>query len=34
MVERAAQDVLLDKITWNISLVKLPWVKELLFVEW
>lgn len=34
IVERKAQDVLLDKLNWNISLVKVPWRKELLFVEW
>ncbi|MBA4408101.1 MAG: contractile injection system tape measure protein [Bacteroidota bacterium] len=33
-VERKAQDVLLEKLEWNISIVKLPWIKELLFVEW
>ena len=33
-VERKAQDVLLDHLPWNISIVKLPWIKELLFVEW
>ncbi len=34
IVERKAQDILLDKLRWNISLVKIPWRKELLFVEW
>lgn len=34
IVERKAQDVLLDKLNWNISIVKFPWKKELLFVEW
>lgn len=34
IVERKAQDVLLDKLNWNISLVKVPWRTELLFVEW
>ncbi|SMO63988.1 hypothetical protein SAMN06265379_1044 [Saccharicrinis carchari] len=34
IVERKAQDVLLDKLPWGISLVKLPWKDELLFVEW
>lgn len=33
-VERKAQDVLLDKLQWNISVVKLPWMNDLLFVEW
>ncbi len=34
IIERKAQDVLLDKLNWNISIVKFPWNKELLFVEW
>lgn len=33
-VERKAQDVLLDKLQWNIAVVKLPWMNDLLFVEW
>jgi len=34
IVERKTQDVLLEKINWNISMVKLPWIKDLIFVEW
>lgn len=34
VVERKAQDILLDKLTWNISLVKIPWLEELLYVDW
>ena len=34
IVERKAQDVLLEELPWGISIVKLPWIKELLFVEW
>lgn len=35
IVERKAQDILLDKLTWNISLVRIPWMKkELLYVQW
>lgn len=34
MVESHAIDVLLDYLPWNISLVKLPWLDSLLFVEW
>jgi hypothetical protein len=33
-VERMPQDTLLDALDWNISLVQIPWHKELLFVEW
>ncbi len=33
-LERKTQDILLDQLPWNISMVKFPWKKELLFVEW
>ncbi|HPF52248.1 MAG TPA: contractile injection system tape measure protein [Draconibacterium sp.] len=34
IVERKVQDVLLEKLNWNISIIKMPWQKEILFVEW
>ena len=34
IVERKAQDLLLAKLNWNISVLKLPWRKTFLFVEW
>jgi hypothetical protein len=34
VMERKAQDVLLEKIDWNISIIQLPWRKELLTVDW
>ena len=34
LMERKAQDILLDKLNWNSSLAKIPWRTELLFVEW
>jgi hypothetical protein len=34
LVERKAQDVLLEKLHWNYSIVKFPWRNELLYVEW
>lgn len=34
IVERKVQDVLLEKLSWNISIIKMPWQEELLFVEW
>ena len=34
MVESAGIDVLLDFLPWNLSLVKLPWLKDILHVEW
>ena len=33
-VERKTLDVLLDRLTWGIGMVKLPWMEELLRVEW
>jgi hypothetical protein len=33
-VEQKAQDVLIEKLEWNISIVKLPFTDEMLFVEW
>jgi hypothetical protein len=33
-VTQQAHDVLLDKMPWGINTVKLPWMPELLFVEW
>ncbi|MNU56231.1 hypothetical protein D3C71_453210 [compost metagenome] len=32
--ERKAQDILLDKLPWNLGIVKIDWRKDLLFVEW
>jgi len=34
IVERKAQDVLLEKLNWNISVIKLPWISNILFTEW
>ncbi|GEM_PF-2980933 len=34
LMERKAQDILLDKLSWNSSIVKIPWRKGLLYVEW
>ena len=34
VMEISAIDVLLDYLPWNLSIVKLPWWKELLHVEW
>jgi len=33
-VEKSAIDMLLDHLPWNISIVKLPWLNELIRVEW
>ena len=34
IMEISAIDVLLDYLPWNLSIVKFPWWKELLYVEW
>ena len=34
IIERKTQDILLDKLGWNISVVKLKWLSEMLFVDW
>ncbi len=33
-VERATHDVLLDNIPWCIRMVKLPWMEDMIYVEW
>lgn len=33
-IERAAQDVLLDKVPWNISIIRLKWMEYMMHVEW
>ena len=33
-VEKSAIDILLDYLPWNLSMIKLPWMKEILRVEW
>ena len=34
LVESHAVDLLLDYLPWNLGLVKMPWLEEILFVEW
>ncbi len=34
IVERKTQDILLEKLGWNISVVKFPWKERILFIEW
>lgn len=33
-VERQTVDVLIDRLPWGISTVKLPWVDHLIYTEW
>ncbi len=34
IVERKAQDFLLERLSWNIAVIKLPWISNILFTEW
>ena len=33
-MERKTQDVLLDKLGWNLSIIKLAWKKRIIYVNW
>ncbi len=33
-VEQKAIDVLLNHLPWGIGIIKLPWMNEMLFIEW
>ncbi|MBL7696584.1 MAG: hypothetical protein JNK79_00430 [Chitinophagaceae bacterium] len=33
-VESKGIDVLLDRLPWNLSIIKLPWMKNILTIEW
>jgi hypothetical protein len=33
-VEQESIDILLNQLPWGIGIVKLPWMNEMLFVEW
>ena len=33
-IESDSIDVLLDQLPWNIGIIKLPWMKDMLWVEW
>ncbi|WP_299409863.1 contractile injection system tape measure protein [Acaryochloris sp. IP29b_bin.148] len=33
-IERETYDILLDQLPWSIRVVKLPWMPEILHVEW
>lgn len=34
IVERKTQDILLDKLNWNLGIVKLAWKNKIIFVDW
>ena len=33
-VEKKSYDMLLDKIPWSIAVIKLPWMKDAVYVKW
>lgn len=33
-MERKAQDILLRKLSWGMGLIRLPWKKEFIYVNW
>jgi hypothetical protein len=33
-IERKTQDILLDRIPWNINIIKIPWVDKLIYTQW
>lgn len=33
-INRMAQDILLESLPWNLTIVKFPWLKKSLFVHW
>ena len=33
-IEKKGVDVLLESISWNITLVKLPWMQHPLYIDW
>ncbi len=34
LVERKTHDILLDRLPWGIGMVKLPWMTQMLWVDW
>jgi hypothetical protein len=34
IIERKTQDILLDNLSWNISIVKLAWKKRIIYTDW
>ncbi|WP_370174018.1 contractile injection system tape measure protein [Leeuwenhoekiella palythoae] len=33
-IERQTADILLDQLPWGLSMVKLPWLKNMIYVTW
>ncbi len=34
IIEKKSMDILLDQLPWNYSIIQLPWLKDLFYVEW
>ncbi len=34
VIERKTPDILLNRLPWGLSIVKLPWCKNLIYVQW
>ncbi|MDH4474085.1 MAG: contractile injection system tape measure protein [Fluviicola sp.] len=34
VVERQTVDILLNQLSWTISIIRFPWLEELIYVEW
>ena len=33
-IERQTADILLDQLPWGLSMVKLPWLRNMIYVTW
>ncbi|MFP9114620.1 contractile injection system tape measure protein [Flavobacterium sp. RHBU_3] len=33
-LERKTQDILMDKMSWGLGLIKLPWQKKFIYINW
>ena len=33
-IEKRAQDILLDRLPWGFGVIRMPWMKEILYVNW
>ena len=33
-IERSGVDVLLDQLPWTLNVIRFPWIKQILYVEW
>jgi hypothetical protein len=33
-IEKRAQDILLDRLPWGVGVIRMPWMKKMLYVNW